>query len=176
MDVDSRPVTNLPSVLEHEVKITQTRRILALELRDAVLRLRRDGAFVAVPYFRTNTEPSGPHPIGSYEIWVPSETFSSAFFYICENRGELSVLVHPLSKDQRRDYGPRACWMGPPLPLDISAIPSRPLENTPMYYPSLKLGHSAHGPVLTLDDRKRLGQNVENILKNEREAARAPLD
>lgn len=36
----------------------------ALELRDAVLRLRRDGAFVAVPLFRVNTEPMGPHPIG----------------------------------------------------------------------------------------------------------------
>lgn len=36
----------------------------ALELRDAVLRLRRDGAFVAVPLFRVNSEPIGPHPVG----------------------------------------------------------------------------------------------------------------
>ena len=36
----------------------------ALELRDAVLRLRRDGAFVAVPLFRVNTDPIGPHPVG----------------------------------------------------------------------------------------------------------------
>lgn len=36
----------------------------ALELRDAVLRLRRDGAFVAVPLFRVNTAPIGPHPVG----------------------------------------------------------------------------------------------------------------
>ncbi len=36
----------------------------ALELRDAVLRLCRDGAFVAVPLFRVNTEPMGPHPVG----------------------------------------------------------------------------------------------------------------
>ena len=38
----------------------------ALELRDAVLRLRRDGAFVAVPLFRVNTDPFGPHPVGQY--------------------------------------------------------------------------------------------------------------
>ena len=38
----------------------------ALELRDSVLRLRRDGAFVAVPLFRVNTEPMGPHPIGVF--------------------------------------------------------------------------------------------------------------
>jgi len=36
----------------------------ALDLRDAVLRLRRDGAFVAVPLFRVNTDPMGPHPVG----------------------------------------------------------------------------------------------------------------
>lgn len=55
----------------------------ALVLRDAVLRLRRDGtrspmqsqfftdqhvgAFVAVPLQRVNKEPIGPHPAGSYE-------------------------------------------------------------------------------------------------------------
>lgn len=37
---------------------------LALDLRDSVLRLRRDGAFVAVPLFRVNTEPVGPHTVG----------------------------------------------------------------------------------------------------------------
>lgn len=36
----------------------------ALQLRDAVLRLRRDGVFVAVPLFRVNTDPIGPHPVG----------------------------------------------------------------------------------------------------------------
>lgn len=36
----------------------------ALQLRDAVLRLRRDGAFVAVPLFRVNESPIGPHPVG----------------------------------------------------------------------------------------------------------------
>jgi DOPA 4,5-dioxygenase len=36
----------------------------ALELRDAVLRLRRDGAFIAVPLYRVNTDPIGPHPCG----------------------------------------------------------------------------------------------------------------
>ena len=44
----------------------------ALELRDAVLRLRRDGAFVAVPLFRVNTGPQGPHPVGT-RIIGPAE-------------------------------------------------------------------------------------------------------
>lgn len=36
----------------------------ALKLRDAVLRLRYQGAFVAVPLFRVNTAPIGPHSVG----------------------------------------------------------------------------------------------------------------
>lgn len=42
----------------------------ALQLRDAVLRLRRDGVFVAVPLFRVNTEPIGPHPVGQQAFWI----------------------------------------------------------------------------------------------------------
>jgi DOPA 4,5-dioxygenase len=61
----------------------------ALALRDAVLRLRRDGAFVAVPLFRVNEGPIGPHLIGSYEIWTPAETFSSVFSYLSQFRGNL---------------------------------------------------------------------------------------
>ena len=87
----------------------------ALELRDAVLRLRRDGAFVAVPLFRVNTDPIGPHPVGesfhqisredhmvialagSYEIWCPSESFVSVYSYLVLNRGDLrsvDILLH----------------------------------------------------------------------------------
>ena len=42
----------------------------ALELRDAVLRLRRDGAFIAVPLFRVNTDPIGPHPVGKLSVYA----------------------------------------------------------------------------------------------------------
>lgn len=40
----------------------------ALALRDAVLRLRNAGVFVAVPLWRVNEYPMGPHPAGSYEV------------------------------------------------------------------------------------------------------------
>ncbi|EUC66038.1 dopa 4,5-dioxygenase [Rhizoctonia solani AG-3 Rhs1AP] len=72
----------------------------ALALRNAILRLRRDGAFVAVPLYRVNTTPIGPHPAGSYEIWVPRESFVSVYSYICQHRGDLSVLVHPLTREE----------------------------------------------------------------------------
>lgn len=88
----------------------------ALALRDAVLRLRRDGAFVAVPLWRVNEDPVGPHPVGSYEIWCPSEAFVNVFSYLCQHHGNLryaciplpdpkglivsSILVHPLTRDE----------------------------------------------------------------------------
>lgn len=28
-------------------------------------------------------------PVGSYEIWVPAESFGSVFSYLCLNRGDL---------------------------------------------------------------------------------------
>lgn len=35
--------------------------------------------------------------IGSYEIWCPSETFSSVFSYLCLNRGNLRLALRCLS-------------------------------------------------------------------------------
>ncbi|RDB19380.1 DOPA 4,5-dioxygenase [Hypsizygus marmoreus] len=181
-----RPPTDLETVLNSEIKewhfhiyFLQRNASLhhaALELRDAVLRLRRDGAFVAVPLFRVNIEPIGPHPIGSYEIWVPSETFSSVFSYLCINRGDLSILVHPLTRDQRAygiDHETRNAWIGPSFPLDLSTLPLRS-EDIPLQYPSLKLGYSTTVPQFSLEERRKLGDNIERLLHGEKEAARAP--
>ena len=61
----------------------------ALALRDSILRLRRDGVFVAVPLHSVNQGPMGPHVVGSYEVWVPKESFADVFGYLALNRGEL---------------------------------------------------------------------------------------
>ncbi|KII89409.1 hypothetical protein PLICRDRAFT_110062 [Plicaturopsis crispa FD-325 SS-3] len=146
----------------------------ALELRDAVLRLRRDGAFVAVPLFRVNTEPMGPHPVGSYEIWVPSESFASVFSYLAQHRGSLSILVHPLTREAV-NHEFRNAWIGPSFPLDLSTLPLQE-RDIPLQYPSLKLGYSSTAPDFTLEERRKLGANIERILRSEKEAARAPSD
>jgi hypothetical protein len=39
-----------------------------------------------------------------------------------------------------------------------------------------ELGYSSTAPGMTLEERKKLGAAVENILKNEKEAAKAPTD
>ncbi|KAI0093841.1 DOPA-like domain-containing protein [Irpex rosettiformis] len=182
------PLTDLREVVESEIKEwhfhiyfhqrNADEHQAALELRDAVLRLRRDGAFVAVPLFRVNTDPIGPHPVGSYEIWCPSESFASVFSYLCMNRGNLSILVHPLTREQRayvQDHEVRNAWIGPSFPLDLVTLPVRS-EEIPFQYSSLKLGYSSTAPGLSLEDRKKIGGHVEHILKGEKEAAKAPHD
>ncbi|KAF8954968.1 DOPA-like domain-containing protein [Flammula alnicola] len=177
-----KPPTDLKTVVDAEIKEwhfhiyfhqnNADEHAAALQLRDAVLRLRRDGAFVAVPLFRVNTAPIGPHPVGSYEIWGPSETFASVFSYLCMHRGDLSILVHPLTREQRKDHEIRNAWIGPSFPLDLSTLPLRS-DEIPLQYPSLKLGYSAK-PSLSLEMRLKLGANVEHLLASEKEAARAP--
>ncbi|KAF7294598.1 DOPA 4,5-dioxygenase [Mycena indigotica] len=209
-----RPATDLKTVLKTEIKewhfhiyFHQTNaeeRQYALELRDAILCLRRDGAFVAVPLFRVNEVPMGPHPVGSYEVWVPSETFASVYSYLCMNRGPLSILVHPITREERMkvlfclmpadvvsDHDSRSSWIGPPFPLDLTKLPILTVT-VPLQYPSLsttrvdpvlsptlnislEVGYSSNNPYMSLEDRAALGANVEKMLLKEKDAARAPM-
>ncbi|KAH8767328.1 dopa 4,5-dioxygenase [Diaporthe sp. PMI_573] len=154
---------------------SQSETAAALALRDAVLRLRRDGAFVAVPLFRVNHYPIGPHPAGSYEIWVPDSSFSDVFFYLSANRGNLSILVHPLTSDQRGDHETRNAWMGTPWPIFLDGLPVE--GEIPLQYPELGLGWST-SPTreISLEERRRKGAEVEALLANDPEAAPAPKD
>ncbi|KAG8967269.1 hypothetical protein FRC05_002115 [Tulasnella sp. 425] len=156
----------------------------ALNLRDAVLHLRKEGAFVAVPLYRVNYGPMGPHPAGSYEIWCPAESFASVFSYLALNRGDLSILVHPLTRDERADHETRRAWLGPSFPIYLDALPVRSAE-IPVQYTSLilihaylvlELGYSSPNPGLTIEERKRAGATIEDILHGEPEAAPAPAD
>ncbi|KAK0109447.1 hypothetical protein ONS95_002141 [Cadophora gregata] len=147
----------------------------ALALRDAVLRLRRDGAFVAVPLLRVNKYPIGPHPAGSYEIWVPDTSFSDVYFYLASNRGNLSILIHPLTSDQRRDHDSRAGWLGKPWPIYLDVLPRD--GPVPLQYPELGLGFSTSPKEeISFEERRQRGSEVEKILEGDEEAAPAPKD
>ncbi|KAF7295854.1 hypothetical protein HMN09_01128800 [Mycena chlorophos] len=178
-----KPTTDLKTVLDSEVKEwhfhiyfhqgNAEEHHYALELRDAVLRLRRDGAFIAVPLFRVNTDPIGPHPAGKFS----SLSRDKAIIRMCAdriNRGPLSILVHPLTREARADHEVRNSWIGPSWPLDTSTLPVRTFE-IPLQYPSLKLGYSSKVPFISPEDRAALGANVEKVLLKEKDAARAPV-
>ena len=52
----------------------------------------------------------------------------------------------------------------------LISSPRTPLTSGP------ELGYSSQAPTLSLDERKKLGEAVESILKHEKEAAKAPRD
>jgi DOPA 4,5-dioxygenase len=91
---------------------------------------------VAVPLSRVNVAPIGPHPAGSYEIWVPRESFAEVFSFMALNHGELSVLVHPLTRHEREDHSSRKAWIGQPWPILLDQLPED-LETVPLQYPTL---------------------------------------
>lgn len=113
----------------------------ALSLRDDILRLTKEGYFHAVPLETYNDVPRGPHPIGSYEVWCPKERFSRTYSYFAMNRRELSVLVHPLTREEVKDHSERAVWMGQSFGLDLSRL-TPVLDKVPLQYPELGLGYS----------------------------------
>ncbi|KAI5820124.1 DOPA-like domain-containing protein [Pyronema omphalodes] len=143
-----------------------TQHSAALKLRDAVLTLRRSGVFVAVPLSRVNVAPIGPHPAGSYEIWVPRESFAEVFSFMALNHGELSVLVHPLTRHEREDHSSRRAWIGQPWPILLDQLPED-LGRAPLQYPTLGFGYSNDAPELDTGERQRRARELEKKIKDE---------
>jgi len=93
---------------------------------------------------RVNTQPVGPHPGGSFEVWTPKEYFNQAMSFFLLNRGELTILLHPLTQHQFEDHTGRAVWLGPPFPIVLSPVllieEGKP--RTYSQYPELGLGYA----------------------------------
>ena len=73
-------------------------------------------------YPRVNFGPIGPHPIGSYETCCNASALSHATSWFMQNRGNLSILLHPLTRWEIIDHSDRAMWLGKSAPLDLSAL------------------------------------------------------
>lgn len=129
-------------------------------------------------------------------VWVPDSSFSDVFFYLSANRGNLryiffgsclapgqhihadaasSILVHPLTSDQRGDHETRNAWMGTPWPIFLDGLPTE--GDIPLQYPELGLGWSTSPEQeVSLEERRRKGAEVEALLAGDPEAAPAPKD
>lgn len=69
-----------------------------------------------------NVAPRGPHPIGSYETCCNASSLAQAQSFFMQNRGNLSILLHPLTRYEVLDHTTRAMWLGKDMPLDISRL------------------------------------------------------
>ncbi|KAG9050794.1 hypothetical protein FS837_002350 [Tulasnella sp. UAMH 9824] len=75
----------------------------------------------------------------------------------------------------RADHETRLAWLGPSFPIYLDVLPVRSAE-IPVQYTSLKLGYSSTNPGLNIEERKKAGAAIEDVLRGEPEAAPAPVD
>lgn len=73
---------------------------------------------VAVGHF--HLRPAGPHPRGSVQLTVPSESFGDVAQFLALNRGRLTIFAHAETGDDLADHTRHVIWFGPSEPLDLS--------------------------------------------------------
>ncbi|KAI9226116.1 MAG: DOPA-like domain-containing protein [Piptocephalis tieghemiana] len=115
--------------------------LFASRLRERIIELKDEEYFHAHPA-PLHMKPVGPHPTGNLEVWTPKEEYSRVYDFVTSNRGNLSVLIHPISSQQRRDHSDRAVWLGRPLNLNFAYIRTD-LGRIPLEHSDLGLGYSA---------------------------------
>jgi len=128
--------------------------IAAERLRNQLIEAVRNKEFVAVCHgvdetilpglnvsktYPVNMHPQGPHPIGSFETWVPREYLAPVMSFFLIHRQELTILFHPLSSNAIEDHIGRSAFFGPPVALNFNVIEK---EGDPPQYSELGLGYS----------------------------------
>lgn len=71
---------------------------------------------------RMNLSPIGPHIIGRFETCCNSSALARAQSFFMQNHGNLSIILHPLTRYEVLDHTTRAMWLGKSMPLDISGL------------------------------------------------------
>jgi len=82
-----------------------------------------------------NLGPRGPHPIGSYETCCNKTSISPALSWFMQNRGNLTILLHALTRYEIEDHTTRSMFIGPRIPLDTSVLSEDLGENLDLCLP-----------------------------------------
>ncbi|HTS90423.1 MAG TPA: DOPA 4,5-dioxygenase family protein [Stellaceae bacterium] len=91
-------------------------RAAAAQLREAI------GARFKSVLGRWHDNPVGPHPTSMYQVAFPVEEFPRLVPWLMLNRGDLVILVHPLTGDDYEDHAHHAVWLGAKLPLKLETL------------------------------------------------------
>jgi len=100
-----------------------TTRPVAERLRNAIV-----GTFAVEPGAFAD-EPRGPHPVPQFNVIFEVAEFQKIVPWLMLNRGDLNVLVHPLTDSNVDDHSKYALWLGTPVPLRLERL-SRQLPET----------------------------------------------
>lgn len=73
---------------------------------------------------RVHRKPVGPHPRWSCQLAFPPELFGAFVPWLVQNRGGLTIFLHPNTGQALEDHRDRAVWMGELLPLKLDALTS----------------------------------------------------
>ncbi|XP_055308553.1 uncharacterized protein LOC129572588 [Sitodiplosis mosellana] len=87
-------------------------------------------------------KPFGPHPIGQFETWIPVEYFAKAYEWFVQNRGPLTIFVHPRTPHEMTDHVDRIVFMGKSYTLDPNGLAelSEFIPNFKSQYAYLRMG------------------------------------
>jgi aromatic ring-cleaving dioxygenase len=100
--------------------------------RDVAERLREAlGAGFEVRLGRWHDQPVGPHPSSMYQVAFEVAEFARVVPFLMLNRGELDILVHPLTGNDYLDHSSFAVWMGTRLPLRLETLSGAPDAKNP---------------------------------------------
>jgi DOPA 4,5-dioxygenase len=117
-----RSVAEIASFHAHVYFEGEREEAAARRLREAV------AARFAVRMGGWRDRPVGPHGAAMFQIAFAPELFASLVPWLMLNHGDLSILVHPNTANQRRDHVDDPIWIGPPLPVDAAVLPDHDTE------------------------------------------------
>ncbi len=86
-------------------------------------------------------QPVGPHPVGSFETWVPVEYFAKLYEWFIQTRGPLTIFVHPLTRLELVDHTDRIVFMGKPYTLNTGSL-RKEIHNFKSQNEYLKMGYA----------------------------------
>ncbi|OLU23276.1 4,5-dioxygenase [Pseudomonas sp. PA15(2017)] len=69
----------------------------------------------------------GPHPQWSCQLALRAELFGEVIPWLMLHRGELVVLVHPITGNDLVDHRDHAFWLGAAQRLDLSTLSGGPV-------------------------------------------------
>jgi DOPA 4,5-dioxygenase len=89
-----------------------------LQRAQALARAAQQRFGLAVGHFHQG--PVGPHPRGSVQLTVPTDTFGEVATWLAVNRAGLTIFAHASTGDDLRDHSQNVVWFGPSEGLDLS--------------------------------------------------------